>query len=214
MCGRFTLTASGDEVAGAFGLDEAPSLEARYNIAPSQPVIAVVAGDGRRLSEWLRWGFVSRNARGKPFINARAESAGSRGLFASAFARRRCLLPADGFYEWQAVAGAPRKQPHHIRLSGGGLFGLAGIFEPGAEGPSTCAILTTDPLDSLRTIHDRMPVIIPPDAYATWLDPKADRARLLPLLVPFTDQPLEAVAVGPAVNNARTEGPVCIVPAP
>ena len=214
MCGRFTLTASGDEVAEAFGLHEAPSLEARYNIAPSQLLLAVVAPDGRRGVEWLRWGFVSRNAHGKPFINARAESVGSRGLFASAFAQRRCLLPADGFFEWQAVAGTPRKQPHHIHLSGGGLFGLAGVFEPGADGISTCAILTTDPTDTLRGIHDRMPVIIPREAYATWLDPNPDRARLLPLLVPFTDQPLEAVAVGLAVNNARTEGPVCILPGP
>ena len=213
MCGRFTLTASGDEVADAFGLDEAPSLEPRYNIAPSQPVIAVVAPDGRRLSEWLRWGFVSRNARGRPLINARAESVG-KGLFAHAFAQRRCLLPADGFYEWQAVAGGAKKQPHHIRLSGGGLFGLAGVFEPGADGISTCAILTTHPTDTLRGIHDRMPVILPPEAYATWLDRNPDRARLLPLLAPFTDQPLEAVAVGLAVNNARTEGPVCILPGP
>jgi putative SOS response-associated peptidase YedK len=215
MCGRFTLTASGDELAEAFDLDEPPSLLPRYNIAPSQEVVAVVAGpDGRRL-DLLRWGFVSdRAASARPIINARAESAGSRSLFAAAFAQRRCLLPADGFYEWQVVPGAPRKRPHHIRLSGGGLMALAAIWEPNPEGPGTCAILTTAPTVALRKVHDRMPVIIPRKSYATWLDPAQSRAALLPLLAPYEGEPLEAVAVGTAVNNARSDGPDCVLPAP
>jgi putative SOS response-associated peptidase YedK len=215
VCGRFTLTASGDEVAEAFGLDEAPSLEPRYNIAPSQDVVAVVLGpDGRRRLELPRWGFVpERGAGARPVINARAESAWSRPLFSEAFARRRCLLPADGFYEWQVVAGEPRKRPHHIHLPGGGLMALAAVWEPAPEGRSTCAILTTAPNAKVRPIHDRMPVIVPREAYATWLDPTRSRTTLLALLRPFAE-PLDTVAVGMTVNNARAEGPICIVPAP
>jgi putative SOS response-associated peptidase YedK len=210
------LTASGDELAEAFDLDEAPSLEPRYNIAPSQEVVAVVAGpNGRRRSGLLRWGFLSSRATSRrPLINARAESAGRRSPFSEAFARRRCLLPADGFYEWQAVPGAKRKQPHYVRLSAGGVFALGALWEPSTEGPSTCAILTTEPNATVRPIHDRMPVIIAPGHYATWLDPTRSRAELLPLLGPFTDQPLSAMAVGAAVNDARNESLACIHPSP
>jgi putative SOS response-associated peptidase YedK len=216
MCGRFTLTASGDELAEAFDLDESRHLEPRYNIAPSQDVVAVVAEpEGQRRLALFRWGLVpARAASGRPLINARAETAWNRLPFANAVAQRRCLLPADGFYEWQVVPGATRKQPHHIRLSGGGLMALAAIWEPAAEGRSTCAILTTVPNATVRRVHDRMPVIIPRAGYATWLDPAQSRAALQPLLAPFTDQALEAVAVGMAVNNARTEGPICIRPSP
>jgi putative SOS response-associated peptidase YedK len=214
MCGRFTLTASGDELAEAFDLDEAPRLEPRYNIAPSQDVVAVVAGpDGRRRVDLLRWGFVAERGTRRPLINARAESAWSRPPFSSAFARRRCLLPADGFYEWQIVPGA-RKQPHHIHLAGGGLFALGAIWEPALEGRRTCAILTTEPTVALRTVHERMPVIIPRGGYATWLDPTESRAALLPFLGAFADQPLDAVPVGMAVNKARSEGPDCLRPFP
>ena len=202
-------------MAEAFDLDEAPILLPRYNIAPSQEVVAVVAGPvGRRL-DLLRWGFVSdRAASARPIINARAESVGSRSLFAPAFAQRRCLLPADGFYEWQVVPGATRKLPHYIHRSGGGLMALAAIWEPNPQGRGTCAILTTAPTDALRKVHDRMPVIIPRKSYATWLDPAQGRAALRPLLGPFVEEPLQAVAVGTTVNNARSEGPDCVLPAP
>jgi putative SOS response-associated peptidase YedK len=216
MCGRFTLTASGDELAEAFDLDEAQSLEPRYNIAPSQEVVAVVAGpDGRCRSGMLRWGFVSSHLAGRrPLINARAESVGQRSPFAAAFARRRCLLPADGFYEWQTVPGEKRKRPHYFRLSAGGLFGLAAIWEPAAEGPSTCAILTTEPNAVVSAIHDRMPVIVPRGRYTTWLDPARSRADLLPLLGPFTEEGMTATPVGLAVNDARHESPACIRSSP
>ena len=215
MCGRFTLTASGDEVAEAFGLDEPPGLEPRYNIAPSQDVAVVVAGDGgRRRLDIRRWGFFSAGATGgRPLINARAETAWSRPQFREAFTRRRCLLPADGFFEWAVVAGASRKTPYHLRLREGGLFGLAGIWEPSAEGRGTCAILTTEPTDVVLAIHDRMPVIIPRWAYGTWLDPTRGRGALSALLRPFVDEPLEAVAVALAVNDAGFDGPICIRPA-
>ena len=137
MCGRFTLTASGEELAEAFDLDEPPTLEPRYNIAPSQDVLAVSAGaDGRRRTGVLRWGFVpERGPSGRPVINARAETAWSRPMFSAAFARRRCLLPADGFYEWQVVPGARRKQPHHIRLSPGRAHGPGRHLGAGRGGP-------------------------------------------------------------------------------
>jgi len=214
MCGRFTLTASGDEVAEAFGLDEPPRLEPRYNIAPSQEVAVVVAGEGGRALDVRRWGLVPGGATGgRPLINARAETAWSRPQFREAFARRRCLLPANGFFEWAVVAGASRKTPYHLRLREGGLFGLAGIWEPSAEGRGTCAILTTEPTDAVRAIHDRMPVIIPKWAYGTWLDPTRGRGALSALLRPFVEEPLEAVAVGLAVNDAGFDGPICIRPA-
>jgi putative SOS response-associated peptidase YedK len=216
VCGRFTLTASGEEVADAFDLDEAPTLAPRYNIAPSQEVVAVVAGpDGRPRLDLQRWGFVSRHPTNRrPLINARSESVGARPPFSDAFSRRRCLLPADGFYEWQAVAGAKRRQPHYIRLASGGLFALAALWEPAPEGWGTCAILTTEPNATVRPIHDRMPVIIPPAGYATWLDPTRSRAELLPLLGPFDARALSAVAVGTAVNDARNESLDCIRPSP
>jgi putative SOS response-associated peptidase YedK len=214
MCGRFTLTASGEEVADAFDLDEAPTLAPRYNIAPSQEVVAVVAGADGREFHVLRWGFVSRHPTNhRPLINARAESVGARPPFSEAFSRRRCLLPADGFYEWQAIAGEKRRRPHYIRLSDGGLFALAALWEPAPEGRSTCTILTTEPNATVRPIHNRMPVIIPPAGYATWLDPSRKRADLLPLLAPFDARALSAVAVDTAVNDARNESPDCIRPA-
>lgn len=215
MCGRFTLTASGDEVAEAFGLSEPLTLQPRYNIAPSQDVAVVVAGaDGRRGLGFRRWGLVpAGGAGGRPLINARAETAWNRPLFREAFARRRCLVPADGFFEWAVVAETRRKQPYHLTLPEGRLFGLAAIWEPSAEGPGTLAILTTEPTDAVRAVHDRMPVIIPRWAYGTWLDPTRGRGALSALLRPFAEEPLEAVAVGYAVNDAGFDGPICIRPA-
>jgi putative SOS response-associated peptidase YedK len=210
MCGRFTLTASGEALAEAFDLDEAPvGLEPRYNIAPSQEILTVVSGaEGRRRLERPRWGLASSGVPGRPLINVRAESAGSRPRFREAFAKRRCLVPADGFYEWQAVPGASRKQPHYIRLARGGLFALAGIWEPGRDGPSTCALLTTEPTPALREIHDRMPVILPVSAHAAWLDPaNDDLTRLDPLLAPYAADLLASHPVSRRVNSARNDEP-------
>src|SRR5215468_646829 len=148
MCGRFTLTASGEEVAEALGLDAAPELTPRYNIAPTQPVVAVTRDDAgaRRLSTFA-WGLRLADTRKgeKPLINARAESAARRGVFRDAFATRRCLVPADGFYEWQGEK--PHRQPWYVRLAAGGVFAFAGLWEP-AHAPGalpTCTLLTTEP---------------------------------------------------------------------
>jgi putative SOS response-associated peptidase YedK len=211
MCGRFTLTKSGEEVAEAFGLDEAPELQPRYNIAPSQPVLAVFTPtlEGPRAHAFLRWGLKSQPD-DKPLINARAETAATRGAFREAFSRRRCLVPADGFYEWQGPAGTKR-QPFYLRMRDGGLFGLAGVWEPGGEGgPGTLALLTTAPNSLVEGIHDRMPVILPAADYARWLDQKAAAGALRPLLGPYPAERMDAYPVGPTVNNARLDEASCL----
>jgi putative SOS response-associated peptidase YedK len=215
MCGRFTLTKSGEEVAEAFGLDESPPLVPRYNIAPSQPVLAVrqVAPEAARSSALLRWGLKSAPD-DKPLINARAETAATRGAFREAFATRRCLVPADGFYEWEGPRGTKKRRPFHLRLQDGGLFGLAGLWEPGREGEAgTLAILTTVPNRLVERIHDRMPLILQPADYARWLDPGTPVPALRPLLGPYPAARMEAYRVGPAVNNARLDDPSCQAPA-
>jgi putative SOS response-associated peptidase YedK len=229
VCGRFNLTASGEEVAEAFGLDEVPDLSPRYNIAPTQPVAVVRLEPeaGKRRLALLKWGFVPlgtlEGERG--FINARAESAWGKPSFRDAFARRRCLIPATGFYEWRDTGMAPprapgraggRRQPWHFGLADGRPFGFAGLWEPPVtEGTSaTCAILTTEPNDLARPVHDRMPAILDPAAYARWLDPSVHAyAPLAPLLRPFPAGPMRAFPVSTAVNDPRCDLPVCVQPA-
>ena len=217
MCGRFTLTASGEELAEAFGLDDRPELAPRYNIAPTQPVAVVRAGapgSGRTLS-LLRWGLLPRATAEpkRPLINARSETASSTPSFREAFARRRCLIPASGFFEW---AGAGKKrQPWYFRMASGRPFALAGLWEPPfdpAETP-TATILTTESNELARPVHDRMPVILARDDYARWLDPQASGlSTLRPLLMPFPAEVMIAYPVQPVVNDARRDEPSCITP--
>jgi putative SOS response-associated peptidase YedK len=219
VCGRFTLTLPPDLIAEAFGLDGVPILEARYNIAPTQPVAVVrrLSVGGPRQLDLLRWGVtfpVARAGRGGPVINARSESVANRPAFRDAFRRRRCLVPADGFYEW--APGVGRRQAFHIKRKDGRPLAFGGIWEPGggADAPAACVILTTEPNDLLRPIHDRMPVIIDPAHYDRWLTPEiADRESPADLLTPYPAEPLMARAVGPAVNNAQNEGVACLDPA-
>jgi putative SOS response-associated peptidase YedK len=223
VCGRFTLTTPGEIVAEAFGLDEAPSLDARYNIAPTQPVAMVRVGEGRRHLDLMKWGLVpvwSQEPRGRTLlINARADGLVTRPSFREAFARRRCLIPADGFYEWKAVAGSRRKQPYLIRMRDGGLFAFAGLWEPSHPGDpesrGTCAIVTTEPNSLVREIHDRMPAILPRSAWALWLDPaRRDPAVVAPLLRPHPAEEMVATRVGPTVNSAANESSDCARPDP
>ena len=219
MCGRFTLTLPPDLIAEAFGLDDVPILEARYNIAPTQPVAVVrrLRPSGPRQLDLLRWGVTlpsgEASRRSGPVINARSESLATRPAFRDAFHRRRCLVPADGFYEWAHAQG--RRQAFHVRRKDGRPFAMAGLWEPEEHGaPASCLILTTEPNELLRPIHDRMPVILDPADYDRWLAPEsADPVSLAALLRPHPPQPLEARPVGPAVNNARNEGPACLDPA-
>jgi putative SOS response-associated peptidase YedK len=223
MCGRFTLTLPGEVLAEVFGLDEPPELAPRYNIAPSQDVAAirrVPAGAPRSLS-MLRWGLVpawQREPRAAALlINARAESLQDKPAFRDAFERRRCLVPADGFYEWRGAAN--RREAWLIKRSDGRPLAFAGLWEPpvGLEPGhvGTCAIVTTKPNELMRPIHDRMPVILPEADWAAWLDPDNRSARTLrALLRPCPSEGLTALRVGPTVNNAANETPDCIKPAP
>ena len=219
MCGRYTETAAFEELARRFGIEieegENEELIARYNVAPSQPVPIVVARDGHRRLRTARWGLQplwGRDSRLAP-INARAESVATSPMFRDALQRTRCLIPADGFYEWQAVAGQKRKQPWYLRLRDGGLFAFAGLYTPprrDVEGPATCAIITTTPNELAGRIHDRMPVILDPEAEAAWLDSGLDVAALLPYLRPLPAERMEAYPVSSLVSSPNNDGPALV----
>jgi putative SOS response-associated peptidase YedK len=216
VCGRFSLTASGEELAEAFGLDEPPDLAPRYNIAPSQPVLVVRRQAGRRVAASLRWGFSPAGSeQPELLINARSETAATRPAFRDAFRLRRCLIPADGFYEWKRGREGPR--PFHIRRTDRRLLAFAGLWNPAPTGAEhgACVILTTGANALVAQVHDRMPVIVPSGSYEAWLSgPAAGEGAIAALLRPFPDADLEAVAVSPVVNSAASEGPQCQAPPP
>ncbi len=221
MCGRFTLASPSEVVAEVFGLGEVPVLAPRYNIAPGQQVAVVRAGaDGSRALGSLRWGLVPSWAKdpaiGNRLINARAETAADKPAFRAGLRGRRCLVVADGFYEW--ASGGTRKQPYLIAYADGRPFGLAGLWESwqggGGETLESCTILTTAPNEVVAPLHDRMPVIVPAAAHGLWLDPRERRPEAVAgLLVPAPPEAMVARAVGLRVNNPANEGPGCIEPA-
>jgi putative SOS response-associated peptidase YedK len=217
MCGRFTLTAPAETLARQFQAAE-PSFdfEPRYNIAPTQEVPLVrqeTNGPGREIL-LARWGLIpSWSKDGKGFINARADTVADKPVFRSAFRKRRCLVPANGYYEWQKVGKA--KQPYYIYLRDGQPFGFAGLWEtwhaPDGEVIESCSILTTDANELMRPIHDRMPVIVQPAHYDRWLDPVNQEVDALrSLMQPYPASAMAAHAVSTWVNNPRHEGPACI----
>ena len=216
MCGRFTLTASGEELAEAFGLDDPPELAPRYNIAPTQPVAVVRAAPGvGRTWSLLRWGLLPRATAEpkRPLINARAETASSVPSFREAFAQRRCLIPASGFFEWTGTG--KKRQPWYFRMASGRAFAFAGLWEPPFDpvDAPTATILTTEPNEITRPVHDRMPVILAAGDYARWLDPRAGGLGVLrPLLLPFPAEGMIAYPVEPVVNDPRRDEPSCITP--
>ena len=222
MCGRFTLRAPASVVAEQFALFDVAEFRPRFNIAPSQPVAVVRhVGDGpgpQRGLAWLRWGLIpswaSDPAIGNRLINARAETAAEKPAFRAALRRRRCLVAADGFYEWQRSGAG--KQPYFFRMRDDRPFALAGLWESW-EGPDgaieSCTILTTEANAVVRPIHDRMPVILAPADCAPWLDPAVQTPEpLRPLLRPHPPEPMLAFAVSPYVNNPMHEDPRCIEP--
>jgi putative SOS response-associated peptidase YedK len=221
VCGRFTLRRPGGEVARHFELQEVPELAPRYNAAPGQDVAVVRAeATGMRRLEARHWGLVPPWADdprvGSRMINARSESAERLPAFAEALRLRRCLVPADGFFEW--VARGRERRAFHVRLPDDGLFGMAGLWEtwrgPGGEIVESCAILTTAANTYLRRLHDRMPVILAPGDYARWLDPgQRAPAALRPLLRPYPDGALLLAPVGPRVNRVENDDPDCLAPA-
>ncbi len=212
MCGRFTLIKTGKEVAAFFGLGDAPEWTPRYNVAPTQAVLAVRLSAGVRSAVPMRWGLATPwGPPGKPLINARAETVTQKPTFRQAFESRRCLVAADGFYEW--LTEGREKRPHHFTLRGGGPFAIAALWEawPGAAGAT--ALLTCAANDLVRPCHDRMPAILPPEAWGDWLDPHSTQAGLLSLLRPYPAEAMAALAVGKAVGSPRNDGPACIEPA-
>jgi putative SOS response-associated peptidase YedK len=221
MCGRFTQTAKERVLADLFELmdtPELPALEARYNIAPSQPVAAarVSPEHGRRELVALRWGLVPAWAEdlkiGYRLINARAETAATKPSFRLAFRSRRCLIPADGYFEWQQQDG--KKQPFYFHKRDGQPFAFAGLWErwapPDAEAVESCTILTTAANDLARPVHDRMPVIVAPTDFSQWLDPNAQPKTLQALLRPYPAEEMDAYAVTTFVNNPKNQGPRCV----
>jgi putative SOS response-associated peptidase YedK len=218
MCGRFTLRSSGEAVAEAFGLPQTPDLLPRFNIAPSQPVAVVRQKPGPRGPElaFLRWGLIPAWADdpsiGGRLANARSETAATKPSFRRAFRSRRCLVVADGLYEWQNANG--RKQPYFVGLRGDRPFGLAGLWErweKGAEPVESCTILTTDANEVMQPIHERMPVILPPDQFDLWLDPRCqDGEKLAKLLLPYPSKDMLAYRVSTLVNNPKPDMAKCV----
>ena len=223
MCGRFTLTVDPADLQEAFP-NLAPiinDLAPRYNIAPTQP-IAVIINKGAYSLEFSIWGFVPSWAKdpsiGSQMINARAETIAIKPAFRSAFRRRRCLIPADGFYEWQKDPTSNKKTPFFISLQSRQPFAFAGIWDawssPDGSNLQTCCIITTQPNELVAPIHNRMPVILPSTAYQKWLDPLESRAEvLLPLLKPYPASEMQAYPVSRLVNTAANDSPDCVRPA-
>jgi putative SOS response-associated peptidase YedK len=216
MCGRFLLLTSGKDVAERFDLEGPPELLPRYNIAPTQPVAAVRAGEAGRELVRLRWGLVAPWAKDTKVapINARAETAADKPMFRSALRKRRCLVPASGFYEWVALAGEKRKQPYCFRPKDERPWAFAGLWERwvGSDGlVESCCILTTGANELVRPVHDRMPVILPHQDWSTWLDPLVqDATQLVPLLRPYAADAMRAYPVGLLVNSPRNNMPACM----
>jgi putative SOS response-associated peptidase YedK len=223
MCGRFTLRTTYTLLADALGpLDIRPDLPQLplFNVAPTQtiPVVRDAAGHGRRELVGVRWGLVpswSRELKGPPLINARCETAADKPAFRTAMKGRRCLVPADGFYEWQAGAGKT-KTPHFIHRRDDRPFAFAGLWErwhdDAGHALDSCTILTTGPNALMSRIHDRMPVILDPADYAAWLDPKTPAADIAALLRPAPAEPMEAYPVSTLVNSPKNQGPELVAP--
>lgn len=221
MCGRFFMTLEAEDLEAAFP-DFKPPAEwrPRYNIAPTQPV-PVVINDGQQRITFLQWGLVPAWAKdpamGNRLINARAETLAEKPSFRAAYRQRRCLILADGFYEWRVEPGQRGKTPLAIRLRSGAPFAFAGLWEvwhPDDTPLLTCTLITTEPNALLAPIHNRMPVILPRSAYAGWLDP-AERAPhdLQSLLTPYPAEEMIAYPVSTRVNDPANEDPACIAPA-
>jgi len=223
VCGRFSLTTAGPILADLFEVAEEDALvlaewRARYNIAPTQSILAIRAAEGKRRADLLRWGLIPRWAKdpkaGPAPINARADTVAEKPMFKGLLKSRRAVVPADGFFEWQKEGG--KKLPRYFQLRDGGPFGIAALWESW-RGPEqqieSVTLLTTEPNDLVATVHDRMPAILPPAAIAAWLDPETtDPARLVPLLAPFPAALMRMTPVSTRVNVATVDDPDCVRP--
>jgi putative SOS response-associated peptidase YedK len=219
MCGRYSLRRVDISAAA---LDATPSFDfeefserGRFNVAPSQVIpMARVNSRGQRVLELARWGLIPAWSKTLPKlqpINARAETLLTSGMFRNVFERRRCLIPADGFYEWKAM-GKKTKQPYFFHFKDDRIFAFAGLWDrwkPDSETEpiETCTIITTSPNDLVKPIHNRMPAIVDPNDYARWLDPHVPATAVGDVLRPFDAAEMESFAVSTRVNSAASEGP-------
>lgn len=220
MCGRFALTAPASTITEIFQIDVLPDVLPRYNVAPTTQVAVVVEGDEGRELQSFRWGLIPFWAKDKKIgyrmLNARSETVSKKPAFRAAFKRRRLLILADGFYEWHREG--KKKLPHLIQLADGKPFAMAGLWERWVD-PETeeevrsCTIVTTGPNELMEPIHNRMPVILPPEHWDTWLDPEVqDPALLQEMLVPYPADGMRERRVSTTVNNVRNQGPQCQEP--
>jgi len=221
MCGRYVIISSPESIRALFGYAEQPNFPPRYNVAPTQPVPIVRLEEGRRSFALVRWGLIPawvKNPRTfSLLINARGESVLDKPAFRNAMQRRRCLFPTDGFYEWRKDGKVRR--PYFVRPRAGGLMAFAGLWEtwmgPNGEEMETAAILTTRANRTLAPIHERMPVVVAPDAFDFWLDgAKVGAETAAALIAPAPEPALEAYEVSPAVNHVANDSPELIAAAP
>ncbi len=221
MCGRYVIKAPVSQLGTMFDLIDVPKLTPRYNVAPTQAVPAIRLGSEKKERElaMLKWGLIPSWAKdpaiGNRLINARADSVGQKPSFRSAFKRRRCLMVADGFYEWQKTNG--KKQPYFIGLKDKAPFAFASLWEhwqdPEGDAVESRAIITTDANDLVKVIHNRMPVILKKKDYDIWLDPdQQDPEKLQKLLVPYSAMEMRAYPVSLLVNNPKNNDPKCVEP--
>ena len=219
MCGRYTLTSAPEAIRALFRYDEQPNFPPRFNVAPTQPIAIVRLHEGKRQFALVRWGLLPSWVKDpKAFsllINARGKSVTDKPAFRNAMKRRRCLIPADGFYEWQA--GGARKRPFYVRAKTGGPLAFAGLWEtwtgPNGEEMETAAIVTTRANRTLSAIHDRMPVIVPPEAFDLWLNSnEVDATTAAALITPAPDSLLEVFEISTDVNRVANDNPKLIEP--
>ena len=220
MCGRYTLTAPAEVLTEIFDVRESVELAPRYNVAPTQDVAVVgLNHEGDRTLGTMRWGLIPSWAKdpsiGNRLINARSETAAEKPAFRSSFQKRRCLVLADGFYEWKKVPGG--KQPYYIQLHGHRPFAFAGLWSRWHKGEGepivSCTLLTTTPNEVTAEVHDRMPVILPAEAYAAWLSPDTPTEELQALCKPYPASEMETYPVSKLVNSPKNDLPQCLDPA-
>jgi len=218
MCGRYASTLPPEAMRALFRYLEQPNFPPRYNIAPTQPIAIVRMAEGKRQFALVRWGLIPAWVKDPRafslLINARGESVNEKPAFRNAMKYRRCLVPADGFYEWKREG--EKKRPYFVRRKGGAPIAFAGLWEnwmgPNGEEVETAAIVTTTASRSIAHIHERMPVIVPPEAFDFWLDPKVDAQTAAAVIAPAPDATIEAYEVSSAVNRTANDAPMLIEP--